>query len=112
MDPEFRRAARLDDLPPAGGLAVRVFGRDVALFKTEEGVFAIEDRCPHQLAPLSDGRLCGRTIECRWHGWTFDLSTGSMPGLGGHPRVERFPVRIEDGWVLVGATPMPPRVGT
>eukprot|EP00929_Paragymnodinium_shiwhaense_P089882 TRINITY_DN50091_c0_g1_i1.p1 TRINITY_DN50091_c0_g1~~TRINITY_DN50091_c0_g1_i1.p1 ORF type:complete len:624 (+),score=136.66 TRINITY_DN50091_c0_g1_i1:67-1938(+) len=39
---------------------------------------AMADRCPHRLAPLSEGRVdeTGR-IECPYHGWTFDGDTGN-----------------------------------
>ncbi len=108
-DEGFHRAARLADLAPGKGLAVRIAGRDIALFRTGEGLFAIADVCPHQHAPLSEGTLEGRVVECAWHGWRFDLATGSFPGMTGCPRVERFPVRVrDDGWVEVGESPLPP----
>jgi phenylpropionate dioxygenase-like ring-hydroxylating dioxygenase large terminal subunit len=35
--------------------------------------------CPHRLAPLSEGRVVPTTrdLECSYHGWTFDGSTGT-----------------------------------
>jgi len=37
---------------------------------------AFIDRCPHRLAPLSEGRIDERTdqLECCYHGWQFDAS--------------------------------------
>ncbi|CAE7465706.1 PAO [Symbiodinium sp. CCMP2592] len=36
------------------------------------------DRCPHRLAPLSEGRVDeSGHIECPYHGWTFDGRTGT-----------------------------------
>jgi pheophorbide a oxygenase len=36
----------------------------------------LEDRCPHRLAPLSEGRVeagAGREgLMCSYHGWSFD----------------------------------------
>lgn len=45
----------------------------VLLYRREDGkVAAIEDRCPHRGAPLSLGCLKGDTIQCGYHGFTFD----------------------------------------
>ena len=35
---------------------------------------AFIDRCPHRLAPLSEGRIDSQTghLECCYHGWQFD----------------------------------------
>jgi phenylpropionate dioxygenase-like ring-hydroxylating dioxygenase large terminal subunit len=34
----------------------------------------VEDKCPHRLAPLSEGRIDpeNNCLECPYHGWTFD----------------------------------------
>jgi phenylpropionate dioxygenase-like ring-hydroxylating dioxygenase large terminal subunit len=45
----------------------------VLLYRREDGtVAAIEDRCPHRGAPLSLGCLKGDTVQCGYHGFTFD----------------------------------------
>jgi nitrite reductase (NADH) small subunit len=95
----------LEDVPDGGGLGVEVPASGgevvpVAIFRTPEGVFAIEDACPHQLAPLHDGALTGTVVACALHGWVFDVRTGKPP-VGEFPCVRRFDVRVEDGWVLV-----------
>jgi phenylpropionate dioxygenase-like ring-hydroxylating dioxygenase large terminal subunit len=70
----------------------------VLLFRKQDGtVSAIEDRCPHRSAPLSLGCRKGDTIECGYHGFTFD-SDGScirVPSMTAPPpalRVRSFPV--------------------
>ena len=36
---------------------------------------AFEDKCPHRLAPLSEGRIAqDGLLECPYHGWAFDGS--------------------------------------
>ncbi|KAF5825433.1 accelerated cell death 1, partial [Dunaliella salina] len=31
-----------------------------------------EDKCPHRLAPLSEGRIEGDALQCSYHGWKFN----------------------------------------
>ena len=94
------RAAAARDLPEGGRLAVEVEGKPLALFHTGGRVFAIENRCPHQDAPLDDGTLEGSRITCRWHGWCFELDP-SREGRGILPGVDRYHARIAGDDVLV-----------
>lgn len=54
-------------------LGVVVGDRPLVLFRgPDERPRALEDRCPHRGVPLSLG-VCRRgTLECVYHGWTFD----------------------------------------
>lgn len=53
----------------------RIVEKNVVLFRKEDGaVVGMEDACPHRLLPLSLGKLRGDTIECGYHGMTFDCS--------------------------------------
>ena len=55
-----------------------VAGRRIVLARTEEGLVAFDDRCPHRGGSLADGALvCGR-VQCPWHGSQFDVRDGSV----------------------------------
>ncbi|MFT4515059.1 MAG: phenylpropionate dioxygenase-like ring-hydroxylating dioxygenase large terminal subunit [Planctomycetota bacterium] len=58
----------------AGSLyAVTVYDEPYVLFRDAAGaIHALEDRCPHRLARLSDGCLRDGQLECLYHGWRFD----------------------------------------
>lgn len=46
---------------------------NLVLYRTEGGkAVAMIDMCPHRHAPLSLGKLVGDSIECGYHGITFD----------------------------------------
>ncbi len=67
--------AFLRDLEPGRIDRIGLLDRHLALFLDEAGApVALVDRCPHRGARLSDGRVCGGTIECLYHGWRFDRS--------------------------------------
>jgi nitrite reductase/ring-hydroxylating ferredoxin subunit len=40
-------------------------------------------------------------IACGWHGWEFDVRTGSAVVTGSRYKVRTYSVRVEDGRVLV-----------
>src|SRR5690349_22819268 len=65
-------------------LARRIQRTPVVLYRTDRGEpVALLDRCPHRNVPLSIGRVQGKEIECRYHGWRFDPSgeCTAIPGL-------------------------------
>jgi phenylpropionate dioxygenase-like ring-hydroxylating dioxygenase large terminal subunit len=67
----------------------RILGQRVVLYRTTTGaVAALEDACPHRLAPLSIGRLKDDTIECGYHGMTFDCR-GECVRIPGQTKIPR-----------------------
>ncbi|GLC69204.1 hypothetical protein PLESTF_000801700 [Pleodorina starrii] len=66
--------AVVDDLDPARPHATHLLGIPIALWRDKQGAWhAVEDKCPHRLAPLSEGRIeSDGTLQCSYHGWQFD----------------------------------------
>ena len=71
-------------------------------FSCVDGAFgAISNACNHVGGPLGDGRLDGSFVVCPWHQWKFHRVTGiGEPGYE-NDRVPSYPVKVEDGRVLV-----------
>ena len=92
---------RVEDVPEGRGATVELLeGTELALYHVNGKFYAIENFCPHKGAPLADGELRGHTIECAWHGWLFDVRTGSCLNRPSEP-VETYEVVIEDGWIKI-----------
>ena len=108
----YQKVARVDDVPDGRGLCVQIDGIDVGLFRVENAIHAMENRCPHAGDPLSEGTLNGPIVVCRSHGWEFDVRTGFRPqDADGFP-IPSFAVRVAKGFVEVDlAQPLnlPPR---
>jgi nitrite reductase/ring-hydroxylating ferredoxin subunit len=97
----------LDELERSGKAVVRAEGRQILLLKTERGLYACANRCPHEGYPLSEGVLTdGCVLTCNWHNWKFNLHSGET--LVGGDLLPRFPARVERGRVLVDIVPPDP----
>ena len=71
----------LDDIPRQGARVVKTHAGCVAIFRTaDDQVFAMDDRCPHNGGPLSEGIVHGTSVTCPLHAWVFDLATGQAQG--------------------------------
>jgi nitrite reductase (NADH) small subunit len=65
------------DIPKLGARTVHAEKGDIAVFRTsDDGIFALYNRCPHKGGPLSEGIVSGRVVVCPLHSWTIDLETG------------------------------------
>ncbi len=94
------RVCAADDVPLREGRSVRVAGRPLAVFRTEEGFFALDNTCTHMGGPLADGIVADETVACPLHDRRFALATGRAVGheCGG---VAAYPVDERDGEVHV-----------
>jgi nitrite reductase/ring-hydroxylating ferredoxin subunit len=79
-------------------------GRGLALVRVGDEVYAVDDRCTHEAARLSDGFVEGTTIECPHHGARFDLRSGAALCLPAVRPLAVYPVRLEGDLVWVELT--------
>jgi 3-phenylpropionate/trans-cinnamate dioxygenase ferredoxin subunit len=75
------KVAALAELPEGRGHRVDVAGHRIALFRIEESIYAIGDRCSHAEASLAEGEVFDGAVECPRHGSEFELSTGEPGAL-------------------------------
>ncbi|MGR3709570.1 MAG: aromatic ring-hydroxylating dioxygenase subunit alpha [Alterinioella nitratireducens] len=89
---------------------IMVLNQKICIFRNEAGeVIALEDACPHRKLPLSKGRIKGDTVECGYHGLTFDCAGQCVwaPGAGRIPsnaKVHAYPCHEKYGlvWIWMG----------
>src|SRR5688572_21524630 len=89
--------------------AVRVFGENLVLYKTETGYGLMQRHCPHRGADLAYGRIEPDGLRCSFHGWKFDgagkcIETPAEPEgsrLCEHIKTVAYPV-VEKSGLLFG----------
>ena len=94
------------DAFPQGGTKVDLAGHRLAVFRIGDDFYAIGDQCSHAEASLAEGELFDYDVECPRHGSEFDVRTGRPGTLPATRPVPAFPVRVEDGAVMVGVEPV------
>lgn len=104
------------EIPRGGRRIAEVDGRSIGIFNVDGRFYALHNGCPHKGGALCEGPICGTTlptksrtfsygregqiVRCAWHGWEFDITTGSaLADPGVHARTYRVDVR--DGNVVV-----------
>ena len=95
------RVCALADLPEGRGMRVEIGDVEVAVFRIEEDVYAIGDRCSHAEASLAEGDLVGTGVECPRHGSEFDLRTGRPGSLPAIAPVPVYGTEVRDGDVYL-----------
>lgn len=83
----------------------------IVFYRKDDGTpVALEDACPHRKLPLSKGNLKGDTVECGYHGLTFDCSGACVAAptqpdqLPARAKVKSYPVADRYGllWIWMG----------
>ena len=92
------------ELTEPGCKVYQANGHVLALFRTEEGLFAIDNRCPHMGFPLDKGSVKDGILTCHWHHARFDLATGGAFDLFADD-VAVYPVLVEGEEVIVDLAP-------
>jgi NAD(P)H-dependent nitrite reductase small subunit len=105
-DDDFVTVARVGDVAPGTGKTVLLGRREVALFNAGGRFYALDNTCPHQGGPLSEGWIEGETVTCPWHAWCFTMRDGKMT-LGDYAQVDTFDVRIEGDEVRISRVARP-----
>ncbi|WP_408590298.1 Rieske (2Fe-2S) protein [Novosphingobium sp.] len=95
------------EFPSDGKLATKVAGWHVLVAKIDDGLLAVNDRCTHQAALLSAGRIRRGAVMCPLHGARFEMAGGKCIG-GAYRDLRSFGLRVSDGMIEVCVPDSPP----
>ncbi|WP_129115984.1 Rieske (2Fe-2S) protein [Halegenticoccus tardaugens] len=100
-----------EDLSPGERTIVELNGYSIGVFNVDGEYYALKNDCPHQRAPLCQGKVTGTTtatvpdevnweddghiLRCPWHGWEFDIETGRSVFNPHKVRARSFDTTVE-----------------
>jgi nitrite reductase/ring-hydroxylating ferredoxin subunit len=93
--------AALSDFGDRAVIPGRAGERDLALYRVAGTVYATQARCTHQDVALAGGEVVEGYIECPAHYGLFEIATGRAQGAPVCRDLVTYPVRVEDGRILV-----------
>ena len=95
------KVAETKDLRPGNAAAFEVEGKRIAVFNVGGTYYAIDDTCPHEDGPLSEGSVEGDKVTCPWHQAEFDLKTGEVLSPPAFEGVKTYKVAVEGNEIKV-----------
>ena len=100
MKNDYKKICQVSDLEESRGKRFLIDDVEIAVFKINDEVYAVNNICPHQhTALIYDGFIEDGCVVCPAHGWMFNLKTGKQPtGASG---LDTYPTKIIDEEVFV-----------
>jgi sulfoxide reductase heme-binding subunit YedZ len=97
---------QLADINEKCAKTVFVNGQNIAIFKYDGKVSAVNNVCRHQMGPLGEGKIIDGCITCPWHGYQYLPENGQSPPPF-KEKLETYQVRLNGKEVWVNPTPFP-----
>ena len=96
----FEKVCKYSKLIENEGQHFKVKDIDVALFKVDGKIYALNNICPHQHANIiHDGFIEEGCVICPAHGWGFKLEDGTMREA--NAKLDSYEVKIVDEYIYV-----------
>lgn len=105
----FYKVCTLDDISEDCGKPVFINKENIAIFKYEGKVSAVNNVCKHQMGPIGEGKIIDGCITCPWHGFQYLPENGQSPPPF-KEKLKTYEVKVLDKDIWVN--PQPKAEGT
>lgn len=78
-DEGFVKVCELDDIEENRAKMILVGEENIAVFKYDGKVSAVNNSCRHQNGPLGEGKIIDGCVTCPWHGYQYHPHNGQSP---------------------------------
>ena len=100
----FVKVCRVDEIEDDRAKMFCIDKERIAIFKTNNKLFAINNVCKHQNGPLGEGKIIDGCITCPWHGYQYLPNNGQSPPPF-KEKVSTYDVKIEQHTVWLNPAP-------
>jgi len=76
----YVEVAKIDEIPPGNMKHVELDGKEIVVSNINGKFYAMDERCGHMNARLSNGNINQNIVTCPFHAAKFDISTGKKVG--------------------------------
>lgn len=103
---DWQKVISLEELEEKNRTVFKHERKQIAVFKINDNIFAVDNRCPHEGYPLIQGTVDENCkLTCNWHNWKFELNSGKC--LIGADNVRAYQTKAEDEIVYVDISEAP-----
>lgn len=100
----FVKVCQLDEIPEGRAKITLIGQENIAIFKYDGKLSAVNNVCKHQNGPLGEGKIVNSCIVCPWHGYEYRPEDGCAPPPF-QEKVSTYSIKIKDGSVWVNPAP-------
>lgn len=105
----FYEVGPVADLSENCGKPLFINGENIAVFKYEGKVSAVNNVCKHQMGPIGEGKIIDGCITCPWHGYQYLPENGQSPPPF-NEKLTTYEVKVLEG--IIWVNPHPKAAGT
>lgn len=73
--------------------------KEILLIQEQGQRYAIQASCPHKHWPLLQAPIQNTTIQCKKHGWAFDLRTGKAANSCAECDLKTYTISYQDNTI-------------
>ncbi len=100
----FYEVCLISDIPESCAKTIFLEGENIAIFKYDGRLSAVNNVCKHQMGPLGEGRIVDGCITCPWHGYQYKPEDGKAPPPFTE-KLKTYQLKVLDGKVWVNPDP-------
>ncbi len=98
----YTEVASIHEIPEGRSKLFNIDGKPIAVFNIKGRYHAVLNVCPHRGGPLCEGDLDESVISCPWHGFQFDVVSGTCM-MDPMTRATTFEVKVEGDKIFIKA---------
>ncbi|MDH3651202.1 MAG: ferric reductase-like transmembrane domain-containing protein [Saprospiraceae bacterium] len=103
----FVKVGRANEIEENRAKIFFIRGENIAIFKYNGNLSAVNNVCRHQLGPLGEGKIIEGCITCPWHGYQYLPANGQSPPPF-HEKVSTYHLQINGGELWLNPNPTLP----